>query len=187
MRIVSRTVSVLLAVAGVAVISVITVMAFMRRDHKVELEITYSHTTPDTVWRQLTDHAAEPDWLPAFGMVIREADIGGHEVWTHSSPDRSFNFTMMTITTIPPRRYERILLRDNQPRNQAWDGRWIFDLERIGSGTRLRVAEFGWTDGFPFFIRQRVLGDPDTFLKYYATMIGRRLNDPAQIQVVRSR
>ncbi|MGH9221306.1 MAG: SRPBCC family protein, partial [Vicinamibacterales bacterium] len=134
----------------------------------------------------LTDHAAEPSWLPAFGSVVRQPDIGRNEVWTHSSPDRSFNFTLMTISSVAPQRYERILVRDNQPRNQSWDGHWIFELEPVGPGTRMRITELGWTDGFPFFVSQRILANPDAFLQYYGMMIGRQLNDPAQLQVIRS-
>jgi hypothetical protein len=62
----------------------------------------------------------------------------------------------------------------------------VYELQQSGSGTRLRITEHGWTDGFPFFIRQRVLSNPSVFLQYYADMIGRELNDPAEIQVVRS-
>ena len=50
----------------------------------------------------------------------------------------------------------------------------------------LRITEYGWTDGIPFFIQQRVLANPDGFLKFYATMIGRALNDPPSIEVLRS-
>jgi uncharacterized protein YndB with AHSA1/START domain len=171
---------------GIAAASVICAMAFMRRDHKVELVVTFAKSPPAAVWRLLTDHAAEPQWLPAFGTVVREADVGGHEVWTHASPDRAFTFTVMTVSSIPERRYERLLLREHQPRSQSWDGRWIYELEPLGNGTRLRITEYGWTDGFPFFIMQRVIGSPDAFLKYYAERIGRRLNDPAEVQVIRS-
>ena len=67
------------------------------------------------------------------------------------------------------------------------DGRWIYELEPSGSGTRLRITEYGWTDGFPFFIMQRVVGNPDAFLKFYVNRIGQVLNDPPAIQVLRSR
>ena len=84
------------------------------------------------------------------------------------------------------RRYERLLLRDTQPRNQSWDGRWIYELEPSNGGTRLRVTEYGWTDGVPFFISQRVLADPDAFLNFYVNRIGQVLNDPPTIEVLRS-
>jgi uncharacterized protein YndB with AHSA1/START domain len=162
------------------------VLAFMRRDHKVELVITYAKSPPSAVWRLLTAHASEPSWLPAFSTVTREEDIGGHEVWTHATPDRSFVFTVMTVSAIPERRYERLLLRDTQPRHQSWDGRWIYELQPKGSGSVLRITEYGWTDGFPFFVEQRVLGTPDSFLKFYAATLGKALNDPASIEVLRS-
>ena len=92
----------------------------------------------------------------------------------------------MTVSIVPGERYERLLLRDGQPRNQSWDGRWVYELQPSGSGTRLKITEHGWTDGFPFFIMQRVLSNPSVFLGYYAEMMGRELNDPAEIQVVRS-
>ena len=176
----------LLLVIGAAVLAVVSVMAFMRRDHQVELIVSYPNSTPAEIWRLLTDHAAEPQWLPAFGTVTRQADIGGHDVWTHNSRDGAFSFTLMTVSAIPERRYERLLLRDHQPRSESWDGHWIYELEPAGNGTRLRITEYGWTDGFPFFIMQRVVADPDVFLKFYANRIGQVLNDPPSIQVLRS-
>jgi len=176
----------LLFTAVAPALALVGVMAFMRRDHKVELVVTYPNSPPAAVWRLLTDHAAEPQWLPAFGSVVRQSDIGSHEVWTHTSPDRAFSFTLMTVSAIPEQRYERLLLRDHQPRNQSWDGRWIYELEPAGSGTILRITEYGWTDGFPFFILQRVVSDPDVFLKFYAHRIGEALKDPPAIQVLRS-
>ena len=80
----------LLLASGIAALTLVGVMAFMRRDHKVELIVNYDHSPPAAIWRMLTDHAAEPQWLPAFGSVVRQADIGGHEVWTHTSPDQVF-------------------------------------------------------------------------------------------------
>jgi hypothetical protein len=170
-------------VAGVGVAGF---MAFVRRDHKVELVITYKTSPPSAVWRLLTDHAAEPTWLPAFGTVVRQADVAGRPVWRHTSPDLSFSATVMTLSAIPEQRYERLLLREHQPRSQSWDGRWVYELQPMGAGTRLTITEYGWTDGLWFFITQRVLADPDAFLQYYARMIGRALNDPAEIQVIRS-
>ena len=73
----------LLVVAGIAIFALLLAMALMRRDHKVELVVTYNQPPPAAIWRLLTDHAEEPKWRPTFGSVVREADIGGHEVWTH--------------------------------------------------------------------------------------------------------
>ena len=92
----------------------------------------------------------------------------------------------MTVSAIVEQRYERLLLRDNRPRNQSWDGRWVYELQPHAGGTVLRITEYGWTDGFTFFVAQRVLADPDAFLKYCARMLGRELNDPPEIQVLRS-
>lgn len=177
--------AILLAIA-IAGLGCIVFVAFARRDHTVEVVVTYPKSSPAAVWRLLTDHASEPKWLPAFGAVVRQSDIAGREVWTHSSSDRAFNFTVMTLSAIPERRYERLLLRDRQPRSQSWDGRWIYELQPAGGGTRMTITEHGWTDGFLFFIQQRVLSNPDAFLKHYARMIGRELKDEPEIQVVRS-
>ena len=185
MRLIARIAQWSIVAIGVGGLALVVFMAFARRDHKVELIVTYPKSAPAAVWRLLTDHASEPQWLPAFGSVVRQADIGGREVWTHTSPDGAFVFNVMTVSAVPERRYERILLREGQPRSQSWDGRWIYQLEPVGGGTRLRITEYGWTDGFSFFIRQRVLGDPDAFLRYYAGRIGETLNDASQIQVVR--
>ena len=79
----------------------------------------------------------------AFGTVVRQPDVAGREVWTHSSPDRAFNFTLVTLSAIRDQRYERLLLRDGQPRNQSWDGRWIYELQPAGGGTRMTITEHG--------------------------------------------
>lgn len=186
MRLIARIAKWSIVASGVAGLALVVFMAFARRDHKVELIVTYPRSPPAAVWRLLTDHASEPRWLPAFGRVVRQADIGGREVWSHTSPDGAFVFNVMTVSAVPERHYERILLREGQPRSQSWDGRWIYELEPSGQGTRLLITEYGWTDGVPFFITQRVLAEPDAFLRYYARMIGQTLNDPPGIQVVRS-
>lgn len=178
--------SYLLGATVLAAAALVVVMALVRRDHKVELIATYPQSPPDAVWRLLTDHASEPQWLPAFGSVVRQPDLGGHEVWTHTSPDQAFRFTVMTVSAIPRRRYERLLLRDDQPRSQSWDGRWVYELEPSGRGTRVRITEYGWTDGFPFFLMQRVVSSPDAFLRFYVDRIGQVLNDPPEVQVLRS-
>lgn len=182
-RRVGMWIAIALVICGVVLLGF---MAFVHRDHKVEIIVKYPKSPPRAIWRLLTDHAAEPQWLPAFGTVIRQRDVGGHQVWTHTSADGSFSATVMTVSAIPEQRYERLLLRDNQRRNERWDGRWVYELQPDGGGTRLRVTEYGWTDGVRFFIAQRVLQDPDAFLVYYARMIGRALNDPPEIQVLRS-
>ena len=70
----------LIAALGVALLALLALMALMRRDHKVELVVSYATSPPAKVWRLLTDHAAEPQWLPAFGSVVRQPDVGGREV-----------------------------------------------------------------------------------------------------------
>ena len=171
-----------LAVVGVGVLALV---ALTPHDHKVELVVDYPHSPSRAVWRLLTDHASEPRWLPAFGTVERQSDRAGLPVWTHRSPEGSFSATVQTIAVIPERYYERLLLRDGQRPDQPWDGRWLFELEPVGQGARLKITEYGWTGGFTFFLRQRFVGSPHDFLEYYATRMGRQLNDPPRIEIVR--
>ena len=65
MRVVHEEARWALAVIVLAGLGLIGFMAFVRRDHKVELIVTYPKSPPAAVWRLLTDHAAEPKWLPA--------------------------------------------------------------------------------------------------------------------------
>jgi hypothetical protein len=175
----------LLAILALAGVVALAAVALTPHDHKVELVVDYPHSRPDAVWRLLTDHASEPRWLPPFGSVERQPDRVGLPVWTHRSPDGSFTATIETIAAIPERYYERLLLRDGQPPDQPWDGRWVFELEPVEQGTRLKITEYGWTGGFLFFVRQRFVGSPHDFLQYYAARIGQRLNDPARIEILR--
>lgn len=137
----------LLLVIGAAVLAVLGVMAFMRRDHQVELVVSYPNSTPAEIWRLLTDHAAEPQWLPAFGTVTRQADIGGHDVWTHNSRDGAFSFTLMTVSAIPERRYERLVgsvpaaisVSGSRLRRKPSPNRWPFTSLPPSTGRRRRL------------------------------------------------
>jgi hypothetical protein len=169
-----------------ALIATLAVVALTPHSHKVELVVTWPNTSPASVWRLLTEHAEEPRWLPLFASVERQPDDHGRQVWTYRDPAGSFSATMLTILAVPGRRYERLLLREGQPPNQPWDGRWVFDIEAMDHGTRMRITEYGWTDGFKFFIVQRILGSPHAFLEYYARQMGRALGDPSQIQILRT-
>ena len=42
----------------------------------------------------------------------------------------------MTVSALPEKRYERLLLREGQPRHTSWDGRWVYELEARGAGTQ---------------------------------------------------
>ena len=186
MKMLWRICRLVLISAAAAVVGVITLVAFTPHDHKVELRVTYHNSPPAAVWRMLTDHASEPQWLPVFGSVERQADSAGRPVWIHRSPDGAFSATALTILEIPQRRYERLLLRDGQPASQSWDGRWVFELEPLGQGSRLLITEYGWTDDFMFFLQQRFFASPHDFLVYYANRVGQALDDPAQVEVIRS-
>lgn len=168
------------------VVAVVVVITAIPRDHAVELLVQYPRSSPAAVWRVITDHGAEPTWLPAFGTVERLADDQERPVWRRTSPDGAFIAVIMTILSVPERRYEFLLLRETQPRSQPWDGRWIFELEPDGAGTRLRIREFGWTGGVVFFVAQRVIGSPHAFLEYYARRLGRALADEPTIDLIRT-
>ena len=171
-------------IAGV--IATLAVVALTRHDHKVELVVTWPNTPPERVWRLLTEHGKEPQWIPFFSAVERRPDDHGRQVWTYRNASGSFSATLLTILAIPGVRYERLLLRETQPGNQPWDVRWVFDLEAADRGTRMRFTEYGWTGGFKFFMAQRILGSPHTFPEYYARQMGIALGDPSQVRVLRT-
>jgi uncharacterized protein YndB with AHSA1/START domain len=171
---------------GAAAVVLLGLIALTPRDHVVDIVAMYPKSSPDSVWRLLTDHAAEPAWLKAFSTVTREADNRGRPVWTHRTPDGRFAFTVLTIHAVPGRYYERILLRENQPRSQPWDGRWVYTLEPAGSGTRVHLIEHGWTGGLKFFLQQRLMASPSDFPRFYLTQIGVALGNPASLDVRRT-
>jgi uncharacterized protein YndB with AHSA1/START domain len=173
-------------VIGAAAAVLIALVAFTPRDHIVDIVATYPKSPPDSVWRLLTDHGSEPAWLKAFSTVTREPDNQGRPVWTHRTPDGRFAFTVMTIHAVPGLYYERILLRENQPRSQPWDGRWVYALEATGRGTRVHLREHGWTGGFKFFLQQRFMASPSDFPKFYLTQLGVALGDTVALEIRRT-
>ena len=166
-------------------LAALAVLAVMPRDHRVEIVAVWPSTPPARVWALLTDHASETAWFPLFESVERRPDDHGRPVWTHRVRGGAYAVTMMTISWVPGRHYERLLLRDGQPRSQPWDGRWVFELEPAGAGTRLKVTEYGWTGGIRFFVAQRILGSPHRFLELYLRHMGEGLGEPTRVEVVR--
>ncbi len=137
----------LAAALGAFLLSIVALVAFTPHDHKVELVVSWPSTPPTRIWQLLTQHADEPRWLTFFASVKRQPDDQGRPVWTYRDATGSFSATMMTILAVPERRYERILLREPGAGSDAWDVRWVIELEPVGSGTRMRFTEYrldGW-------------------------------------------
>jgi hypothetical protein len=182
----STLVAWLAAVLGVALLSIVALVAFTPHDHKVEFIVTWPSTPPARIWKLLTQHADEPRWLTFFASVERQPDDQGRPVWTYRDATGSFSATMMTILAVPERRYERILLREPGAGSDPWDVRWVIELEPAGSGTRMRFTEYGWTGGFVYFLQQRIIGSPHRFPEQYVRSMGAALGDRPQIEVVRT-
>ena len=167
----------LAAVLGALLLSVVALVAFTPHDHKVELVVSWPSTPPTRIWQLLTQHADEPRWVTFFASVKRQPDDQGRPVWAYRDATGSFSATMMTILAVPESRYERILLREPGAGRDAWDVRWVIELEPAGSGARMRFTEYGWTGGFVFFLQQRIVGSPHRFPEQYVRSMGAALGD----------
>ena len=176
----------LAAVLGAFLLAIVALVALTPHDHKVELVVTWPSTPPARIWQLLTQHADERRWLTFFASVERQPDEQGRPVWTYRDATGAFSATMMTILAVPEQRYERILLREPGAGRDAWDVRWVIELESTGSGTRMRFTEYGWTGGFVFFLQQRIVGSPHRFPEQYVRSMGAALGDQPQIEVVRT-
>lgn len=149
-------------VAGlVGLVIVVAVIGwFLPRDHVATRTATLP-TAPDVVWRALTDLDAQVRWRRGLRRVehlspTRFREHGGQGAITFEIvEDRA-----------PTRRVTRIA-DDKLP----FGGRWIFELEPAGTGTKLTITEDGFIKNPVFrFLSKTVFSTTATLEHFLADL-----------------
>jgi len=97
--------------------------------------------SPEQVWATIEDVDAYPTWREDVRAIAwpeppGEADPA-RRVWVERSSSGDIPFTV--VATDPPRRRVTEIAADDL----GFGGRWVFDLEWVEPGTRVRIVEEG--------------------------------------------
>lgn len=150
--------------------------SWLPRQHVVARSITLDQST-DTIWRTITDFARVPSWQPRVVKVERLSDQHGRETWSETYKGCP-PLILETLESATARR----LVRSIADTKKVFSGRWEFDLEPSGGGTRLTITEVGEVPN-PFFrFMARAFMDPAKYVEEYLAALAVHFHQQAPIE-----
>lgn len=136
------------------------------REHRAASSITLSQP-PEAVWLIVRDLAALKGTWPELTEAVMSADSVGREIW-HEKVD-GFDMRLLVTESKP---ISRLVTLIQSPPGAAFGGRWVYQLEPAGSGTKVTVTEEGWVAN-PFFRLMSKLGGQHRSIDGYLTALGK--------------
>jgi hypothetical protein len=139
------------------------------REHVAGSAVTL-HQPPESVWAVVRDIGAVPSWWQEVKSSTRVADRDGREAWFQTLRN---NFTMPLVIEAadPPRRLTTLI---DSPAGAAFGGRWVYEIEPVPEGSRVRIIERGWVANPLFrFLSRFVFGYHGTQRSYLRALGGR--------------
>jgi hypothetical protein len=140
---------------------------FLPKGHRASRTVVYD-APPGAVFAAITDFASFPQWrsdvksvtlLPATG-VVRFREEGAHGTITYRVEERTPDSRLVTTIDDP---------------SLPFGGRWTFELEPAGGGTKLTITEEGEIYN-PFFrVMSRLFFSPYDTIDTYQADLRRRL------------
>jgi len=134
-----------IVLGGVGVIGLLIVVLGLTqpRGHVASATATYSRP-PAELFAAISGHAEQTQWRKDLKSITLLPPQDGKLVFrevTGFGP-----VTYVVDESLPPKRYVVRILDETLP----YSGRWIFDLEPAGTGTRLTITESGEVKSFLF-------------------------------------
>ncbi len=144
--------------------------SLLPRDHRAASSITLSQP-PEAVWLVVRDLAALKGTWPELTEAVMSADSVGREIW-HEKVD-GFDMRLLVTESVPLSRFVTLI---QSPPGASFGGRWIYQLDPAGSGTRVTVTEEGWVAN-PFFRLMSKLGGHHRSIDGYLTALGKHFGE----------
>ncbi|NIR48671.1 hypothetical protein GWO43_09560 [candidate division KSB1 bacterium] len=94
-------------------------------------------TSPEEVWKIITDFAAAPTWREGLKSMEQLPDRNGHAVWAETSKFGQMTYEITEFD--PPHRMVTQIGDDNLP----FGGNWSYELSAVEGGTKLTITENG--------------------------------------------
>jgi uncharacterized protein YndB with AHSA1/START domain len=118
---------------------------------------------PERVWRLLTEVERFPEWRPGITAVQRVPGIGDLPAWREESSTGPL--TLAVEEWDPPRRLVARISDEDLP----FGGKWVYEVEPEGAGSRLTITEEGEVYSPLFrFMARFVFGHDATIRDYLA-------------------
>ncbi len=116
-----------------------TLGMFMPKEHVGRGETVVAAPIAD-VWKTVSGFDEMGKWAPDIADMTRVSDVNGLPSYEMRGGESTITFTFREVS--PPSRLV-VWLLDNA---EAYGGTWTYDLETVGTGTRVRITEEGWTE-----------------------------------------
>jgi len=161
-----------LKIAGLVVVALLGYVAVagavVARGHVTAVRVALKRP-PAEVFAALADPVAQTQWRPDLKAVDLLPPQDGKAVWRETTRMGPVRY-VLDESVAGRRRVARILDED-----LGYRGRWVFDLEPDGAGTRLTITEEGEVTSWmfralsPFFSKSATL---EAYLKALAAKFG---------------
>ena len=147
-----RITALTLGTLALVALVVVAIGYMLPQNHRVSRERTFP-ANAETLFAQITDVAAYPEWRTGVTRVEILAPVNGLVSFRESGSDDDIAFVMETVE--PGRRVVSRITDKSLP----FGGSWTYELTPAGSGTALRITENGEVYNPLFrFISRFVLG-----------------------------
>lgn len=170
-----------LKIAGGLVVALLAYVgiagAVVARGHLTSVRVALRRPPAD-VFAALSDHASQPSWRADLKSVEMLPPQDGRVVFRETT--RTGPVRYVVDESVPGRREVTRILDDDL----GYRGRWIFELEPDGAGTRLTVTEEGEVTSLlfralsPFFSKSATL-------EAYAKSLAAKFGEDAMPEVIR--
>jgi hypothetical protein len=147
--------------------------ALMPVRHVATVRATF-HRTPEAIWSAITTIGDFPSWREGLKSVEIVDDDAQHPRWRETG---SFGtITMEREEAAPPRKMvSRIVGTES-----GFGGRWIYEIEPDGAGTRLTITEEGEVYNPIFRFMSRFIFGHSSTMKAYLKGLGKKFGENAE-------
>ena len=170
---------IVLGVVGVLAVTIVVLGLMNPAGHIATVRATYARP-PSEVFAAISDHAAQTQWRKDLKALEMLPPQDGKTVFRETS---GFGpVTYVVDASEPPLHYVVRILDEKLP----YEGKWNFELEPEGAGTRVTITETGSVKVFlfralgPFFSKTATL---ESYLKALGAKFGESVT-PQVVQVL---
>ncbi len=110
---------------------------FVPKEHVAASSITLSHP-PDTVWAIVRDLGGYPVWWSDVKSSKREPDTGDREIWLQTDAEDQ-TLPLEVVESVS----QRLLVMQIADERLPFTGRWMYEVEPAGAGSRVVIVEEG--------------------------------------------
>ena len=145
---------------------------FVPRDHVAAMSIDLA-APPDKVWPLVSDVANTPKWRSDVTAVRMQPQPDGRVRFVETSSMGDVPFEIVSQTA-PVRQVVRVVDDD-----QAFGGTWTWELQPVGTGTRLTITEAGFVKSPIFRTMGLMFFSPTDTIDSYLRALSKALGETA--------